>query len=214
MKNILKSFYRKYNKNYQAEFLNKKEFNYFKNCKKILDIGCGSGEFLLLDPKKIIGVDQNKKSITLCKEKKLQALVGDVTKLPFPDDLFDGVHCAHVIEHLFPKEAYSMLKEAGRVLKKRGIFLLSTPILWDGFYNDFTHLKPYNPTSIRRYLSQNGEQKTMDDFSYSFREIGFYWRYQSLPLGGKIGYLTANYIYQFGASSFKKDGYTIIFQKI
>lgn len=214
MKNTLKTLYHKYNKNYQEENLLKKELLYFSDCEKILDVGCGVGEFVNIDSKRIMGLDHNKKSIAICKRNKLSAVVGEVTKMPFKDKSFDGVHCAHVIEHLLPAEAYIMLGEIGRILKKNGIFVLSTPILWEGFYSDFTHIKPYYPDSIRRYLCANGEQKNFDDFPFVFKEIDFYWRYSLLSLKSRVGYLLANYLYQFGLHSFRKDAYTLVLQKI
>lgn len=214
MWSILRNTYRKFNKNYQASFLNKKEFFYFSNCKKILDIGCGTGDFIALDPKRIIGVDHNKKSLKVCKDRNMSVVYGKVTKLPFESDLFDGVHAAHVIEHLFPRDAYKMLAEVGRVLKKGGVFVLSTPLLWDGFYNDFTHIKPYNPESIIRYICSDGSQKTLSDMKSRFDRVDLYYRYRPFPFFGKFGYLLSNYIYQYGLHSFKKDAYTLILRKI
>lgn len=208
------SLKKKLRKNHQAEFLGKKELAYFANCQRVLDIGCGIGGFVKLDPKKIIGLDQNKKSLAICKKKRLEVVWGKITKLPFSARSFDGVHCSHVIEHLPPKEAYKMLKEIARVLKKRGFFVLATPILWSGFYNDFTHIKPYYPKSIMRYLGVEGEQKTLPDIKARFKKVDFYWRFRCLPLPGKLGYFLANFLYQFGLHSIQKDGYTLILEKL
>ncbi|MDD5061968.1 MAG: methyltransferase domain-containing protein [Candidatus Marinimicrobia bacterium] len=45
--------------------------------------------------------------------------------LPFQDDSFDLVLMAEVIEHL--KDPYGLIKELGRILKKGGKIILSTP---------------------------------------------------------------------------------------
>lgn len=214
MKAILKNFYHKLDKNYQIESLFKRELSYFKGAKRILDLGCGEGIFLTFGKKRIIGVDSNKKNILLCRKKKLNALFASVTNLPFDKESFDGVHCSHLIEHLVPQDAHRMLSEVSRVLKKNGIFVLSTPILWKGFYNDFTHIKPYNPESIIRYLVCNGQDKSLPDIKGEFKKIDFYWRFRLLPLPGKIGYLLANYLYQFGFRSLQKDAYTLVLKKI
>ncbi len=213
MQSILKNFYRKFNRNYQHEFLFKKELSYFKDAKRILDLGCGEGVFLTLDKKRIIGVDSNKKSIKLCKEKRLNAIYASVTKLPFDKETFDGVHCSHLIEHLMPKDAHKMLSEVARVIKKDGVLVLSTPILWKGFYNDFTHIKPYNPESILRYLTYGSRDKTLTDIRSKFTKIDFYWRYRPISFPGRIGYLISNYLYQFGFHSWKKDAYTMVLRK-
>lgn len=212
MRGILKSFYQKYYKNYQAEYLSKKELRFFEKCKNILDIGCGEGSFVQLDPIRIVGIDHNRKSLSICKNKHLSVVYGKVTKLPFANKSFDGVHCAHVIEHLFPIDAHKMLNEIGRVLRKKGVLVLSTPILRKEFYNDFTHIKPYNPESIIRYLVY-GEQKTLEDIEFKFKRLRVYWRFSVLPLPGRAGYLLANYLYQFHIHSLQKDAYTLVLEK-
>lgn len=214
MRNILRNFYYKFNKNYQSEFLLKRELAYFKNAKKILDLGCGEGEFIGLDRKRIIGVDSNKKSVLLCKKKKLKAVFGLATKIPFENDFFDAVHCSHLIEHLFPHDAHKMLSEVTRILKRNGIFVLSTPILWEGFYNDFTHIKPYNPQSIIRYLVSNGRDKTLTEIRGRFRKVDLFWRFRPINLPGKFGYLIGNFLYQFGFHSLTRDAYTLVLKKI
>lgn len=177
-------------------------------------MGCGEGIFLTFDKKRIIGVDSNKKSILLCKKKNLNATFAFVTKLPFDKESFDGVHCSHLIEHLMPHDAHKMLSEVARVLKKNGVFVLSTPILWKGFYNDFTHIKPYNPESIVRYLVNDGQDKSLPDIKGEFKKIDFYWRFRPIHLPGKVGYLMGNYLYQYGIRSFQKDAYTLVLRKI
>lgn len=214
MKNILKNFYRKYNKNYQSEFLLKKEFEYFINTKKILDLGCGEGAFISLDPKRIVGVDNNKKSILSCKKKKLNVILTSVTRLPFKKGSVDGVRCSHLIEHLYPSDAHKMLSEISRVLKKGGVFVLSTPIFWEGFYNDFTHVKPYNPESIIKYLVTQGQEKTLLDINGKFKKIDFYWRYRPINLPWNIGYLISNYLCQYGFHSLSRDAYTLVLKKL
>ena len=214
MKNILKNFYCRFNKNYKSEYLLKKEFSYFVSAKRVLDLGCGEGDFVGLDKERIIGVDNNKNSIAICKNKNLRVFYGQATRIPFEKDYFDGVHCSHLIEHLFPKDAHKMLSEVSRILKKGGVFTISTPILWEGFYNDFTHVKPYNPESILRYLLKRGQEKTFSNIKGQFKQVDFYWRYRSFNLLGKMGNLITNYLYQFGFHTATKDAYTLVLKKI
>jgi SAM-dependent methyltransferase len=213
MKNILKRSYHKFNKNYQEAYLLQKEFQYFAKCNSVLDIGCGEGEFLQLDPEKVTGIDSNKASIAMCKRKGLQATFARAEKLPFPNDSFDGVHCAHVIEHLYPENAFHLLQEVDRVLKKNGVFVLSTPLLWKGFYNDFTHVKPYNPQSILRYMSNEGREKTLGNIRGRYQQFDLYWRYDILPIPGRIGYLMANYLYQYKLHLPSRNAYTLVLKK-
>jgi SAM-dependent methyltransferase len=54
----------------------------------------------------------------------IQYLIGDLTRLPFPDNFFDAVTCMSVIEHGVPLEAY--FREMHRVLKPNGLLITST----------------------------------------------------------------------------------------
>ena len=60
MKKLIKSIL---TRNYQAEYQDKLAFFYFKSCHKIIDIGCGKGRFIKLDPKRISGIDSNKNTV-------------------------------------------------------------------------------------------------------------------------------------------------------
>src|SRR5262249_14247909 len=51
--------------------------------------------------------------------------------LPYPDGVFDAVFLFHIVEHLTPLEAESLLEEVYRILKPSGIVRLSTPHLED-----------------------------------------------------------------------------------
>ena len=56
----------------------------------------------------------------------------DVRKpLPFADKTFDAAYALHIIEHLTPAEAASLVNELYRVLKPGGILRISTPDLED-----------------------------------------------------------------------------------
>lgn len=54
----------------------------------------------------------------------IQYLIGDLTRLPFPDQFFDAVTCLSVIEHGVPLDAY--FREMHRVLKPQGLLITST----------------------------------------------------------------------------------------
>lgn len=190
--------------NHKQNFLNARALKYFKRCHNILDVGCGSGVFVALDPKRISGIDSNPETVTLCRRNKLDVRKGIATKLPFKDNSFDGIHCAHVIEHLQPKDAYIFLKEASRVLKKNGILVIRTPLLWDGFYNNLTHIKPYNPDAIMRYLVHTSPDTTFPHIKTKFKKVALHWRYRSL----------FNILYRFGIHRMKKDGYMLVLRKI
>ncbi len=108
--------------------------SHFSSGKRVIDLGCGTGygvDFLLKhsDPDEIIGIDIAKEAIdfarTNYKNKKAKFLVADATNLPFDNHSFDLVLAFELIEHLDNPEM--LVKEAKRILKKRGFFIVSTP---------------------------------------------------------------------------------------
>ncbi len=93
---------------------------------KILDIGCGDGEYTSLFCKngnEVIGLDL--KNYVKPEYKKFEFVKGNAKDLPFPNESFDLVISFDVIEHVEDDEAF--LAEAYRVVKKRGRILLETP---------------------------------------------------------------------------------------
>lgn len=98
---------------------------------KILDIGCGVGYGLAFfanhNYKKLFGIDINKYSLKISKERcpKANVKYGDVMKIPFQSNKFNLVILTEVIEHL--DNPQTALKEIRRVLGPKGILFLTTP---------------------------------------------------------------------------------------
>jgi ubiquinone/menaquinone biosynthesis C-methylase UbiE len=104
---------------------------------RLLDIGCGDGDFALLAKnkfKEVFGVDISPIAIQRCNIKianridkdYFHFLVHDVDEgLPFNDSYFDAVTCIALLEHIiYPP---SLLKEIRRVLKNRGELVILVP---------------------------------------------------------------------------------------
>ncbi len=72
--------------------------------------------------------------------------------LPFAADTVDFIHLSHVVEHLENEALYKLLKELDRVLAPNGILAISAPLAHPDFYNDLSHVKPYNPGVFLKYL--------------------------------------------------------------
>ena len=174
-------------KNIQSEFINQKSKSYFyelaskylagKNI--VLDVGCGLGNLIKLQPNNTIGIDKSKynidKLLKTIPEAKVE--VGDALNLRFKDKYFDGVHCSHLIEHFAPIEAYQLLIEMNRVLQIGGIMVISTPLMWDGFYDDLTHIRPYSHSSIMHYFSNMFHSRTFNNINCEYRVIDIKYRY-------------------------------------
>lgn len=106
--------------------------------KKVLMIGCGTGEESILlkefGAKDITGIDLSKKSIALAKQtySDIKFEIGDMNNLNFEDESFDFVYSSLVIHYSNkPKKVYN---EIYRVLKKDGkmLFSIGHPLRWAG----------------------------------------------------------------------------------
>lgn len=99
--------------------------------KKLLEGGCGKGQFVYsLQQKKYdsYGIDYAEKTVskinTLVPELKIS--VGDVRKINFPNNYFDGYWSLGVIEHFF--DGYDTItSEMERVIKPGGYLFLTFP---------------------------------------------------------------------------------------
>lgn len=96
----------------------------------ILDIGCGTGSLLKLyreDGCKVTGIDSSPSMLKIC-ESKLDGLgeihLGNASNLPFSDESFDLVLSILTIHEMSPVVRFSVMKEAKRVLKKSGRYII------------------------------------------------------------------------------------------
>ena len=118
---------------------------------RILDNGCGRGEFL--HAFSTLGLEASGTDISsYCEQSKVVDLNHDA--LPFTDDYFDAVFTKSVIEHIENTEHY--MNEMRRVLKPGGVLIVLVPD-WETqyhiFYQDPTHIHPYTVKSIDRLLN-------------------------------------------------------------
>jgi len=99
----------------------------------VLDVGCGPGIIASSVKRQfgaeVFGVDCDSIFLELAKAKGVTTYSCNIEtdSLPFSDATFDYVLCIEVIEHLAKPE--SCLKEIARVIKPKGVLILSTPNL-------------------------------------------------------------------------------------
>lgn len=101
---------------------------------KILDLGCGGGNELLIDYGYIVGVDVSKASVDNAKLIYDEAMVLDVSKgLPFDDDSFDVIFSSEVLGHIFNEHKDFIIKECQRILKPSGHIIGSIETFGDNW---------------------------------------------------------------------------------
>ncbi len=156
------------------------------NRRSVLDIACGNGRWLeRFTPASYVGLDIN---FTLLGQARLhhpaQTFVqGDMTDLPFPGESFEGVMSLFgAMGHLPPQGQERMLREAHRVLKKRGVALFTNGNMWSPFNLPSTlkanhvrvegvYLKVHSatPNTFRKAVVEAGfELLEMSSYDYSY----------------------------------------------
>jgi len=95
---------------------------------KLLDIGCGSGDWLSYMAKlgwNVSGVDFDPKAVSAARQQGLNVHLGSVEAQNFAANSFDAILLNQVIEHV--PDPITTLKECARILKRGGKLLLYTP---------------------------------------------------------------------------------------
>lgn len=122
--------------------------------RKILDVGCGTGQFTpaLSRWGRVVGVDLSSQAFRLHPGNADQELIlvrGDAQRLPFQQHSFDLVWASSILEHL--KDDRLALQEIQRVLKPGGRVVINVPahhFLWGHNDEIAHHLRRYTRDEI------------------------------------------------------------------
>jgi 2-polyprenyl-3-methyl-5-hydroxy-6-metoxy-1,4-benzoquinol methylase len=139
---------------------------------RLLDVGCGSGEWLSVMKNlgwEVEGLDFDENAVRVARQTGLNVHCGALEDQRFPDGSFDAVTLNHVIEHV--PDPVKTLKECARILKKGGKLVLATPnsasLSHRLFKNDWRGLEPprhlhiFSPSSMRRALRIAGMRNVL-----------------------------------------------------
>ena len=148
---------------------------------KMLEPGCGRGEFLNnfkelgLD---VVGVDISPEAANF--ENGLDIKLCDIEneKLPFKNNTFDVIYSKSFIEHLYYPERY--LEEAFRVLKPNGLLITLVPD-WESnyktYFDDYTHRTPFTNVALHDAYKMYGFSEVN---VFKFRQLPVVWKYPKL----------------------------------
>lgn len=200
---------------------------YHDPARRTLDIGPGIAGFAdrLNDPDVYL-VDHNPETVAVLRQRYRNVFQHSVPdRFPFEDGMFWLIHSSHFVEHLTPADLYAFLVECDRVLAPGGRMVISTPVMWAGFYNEMSHIKPYQPHVFEKYLCDPpGERSnTRIPIARTYRVADLVWRYhrESLPylsLGDhpRLNRLLAravNFLRDRGVGLLRRSGYTLVLEK-
>lgn len=133
---------------------------HFENCVRVLDVGCGRGEFLQLLKEAGVsayGVDSDESMVESARQRGVEAVLADAVAhlRSLPPGSVDGIFCSQVAEHLTTNQLLQLIELSYRKLAPGGVVVMETPnpetlsILAFFFYVDLTHVKPIHPEALK-----------------------------------------------------------------
>jgi SAM-dependent methyltransferase len=147
---------------------------YVRKSARILDVGCGIGENMLLlkgmGYQNIVGVDISpemvKKATAAGCECYLDTEMGETG--------FDVILFSHVIEHLGYPGIVSFLESYFARASEEAMIVVLTPTLYEGFFADIDHIKPYYPEGLLLLFSdRNASRQYHSRFRLELVDIRF-----------------------------------------
>lgn len=157
---------------YLQWFFYPKILNQFSD-KDIVDLGCGTGEFLRflkLKNRKFSGIDNNPHLVDMCVKMGFDVVMDDVTKL---DNVKAPIHNAvidNVLEHLEVSQTDAFFGALCRKMEKGGTLVVVVPDK-KGYKYDPTHKTFVNKVLMQEMCDKYG-LKLKDSFLHPFN-MGF-----------------------------------------
>jgi len=154
-----------------------KYLSYFQGACRVLDLGCGRGEFLEhmreTGATGAYGIDCNDGMLGRGREKGMDVLKSDALShlRALEEGDLDGIFASHLVEHLAPRDFLSLVTEASRTLKKGGYFVAETLnpgclFALGPYFMDLTHTFPVHPLTFRFLMEEAG----FDGIEFHYRQ--------------------------------------------
>jgi SAM-dependent methyltransferase len=142
---------------------------------KLLDLGCGRGEFQHGFAElgfETTGFDRSRPEQPRFRER---VVVGDYEQggLPFADGEFSVLFNKSVFEHV--RDISPLLRECHRVLTPGGRMISLVPdwmAQWRHFYDDWTHVRPFTLVGLRECVQSHGFEVRE---ALRFRQLPLLW---------------------------------------
>ncbi len=160
-----------------------------KNKSKILEIGCGRGEFLnefINQGLKGYGADISDYAKSFCPNANITTINLENESLPYKDNEFDIIYSKSFFEHVYYPE--KIFEETYRVLKPGGKIITLVPeytYISDTFYDDYSHRTPWTKISMELIHKVSNFKEIQVE---SFKQLPILW--EKSPLTGLLKFFS------------------------
>lgn len=143
------------------------EFRRFINLlkgKKILDLGCGSGDHSLYFKERgldVTAIDLSEEMIKLCKEKGINAFVKDIENLDYKDKSFDGIWAVTSLLHITKSKLQKVIEKLNFILKDEGILYVCVK---EGVGEDLVKDKSGNTSRFFAFWTEEEMKKLFEEY--------------------------------------------------
>jgi SAM-dependent methyltransferase len=160
----------------------------------ILDLGPGRCWFTRQNINDIVAVDNAPKLVEGYGQQGINIKLGDAYRIPYPEEYFEGVFCCWLLEHL--SEPGRAISEIQRILKPGGYACVIVPSPNDmtAFYDDYTHLRPYTPVSLKQLAEDCGFSQYRIECLPWVRGIAYVLRFLGSAAARKYMYWADKYL--------------------
>ncbi|MBP7964026.1 MAG: class I SAM-dependent methyltransferase [Caldilineaceae bacterium] len=139
---------------------------YLEQSHRVLDIGCGHGEFLEMltaAGHEAVGMDIDPGMVAACRAKGLDVTEADVLEwLPTQAGRFDAIFSSNVMEHLPAPVVAQVIRAAHGALRPGGLLLIGVPnpesivVQLHEFWRDATHVRLYSNQLLAFFFADAG----------------------------------------------------------
>lgn len=147
----------------------------FKGRNKIVDCGCGRGEFVELlreNDTDVVGIDLSEDNVQFCQERQLPVYHAGIFEFlsDADSDSLGGIFCSQVVEHFTVDQLLEFINIAYDKLKTNAPIVIETinpknvVAVSNWFYMDLTHVRPVHPETL---------QFVMESYGFKVKEVKY-----------------------------------------
>ena len=155
-------------------------FEAFGNARRVLDVGCGTGELGRYRPRpdvEVHGVDIDAGAVERARRFERAVRVDlETERLPYDAESFDAVLAKDILEHV--RDPARLVREIHRVLRPNGVLVASLVMAKPrAVWSDYTHVRGFTQRAARLLLEDVGF------------EVEGVWRMGGVPLSSRLRFI-------------------------